>query len=209
MKAVSRVPNQFDLDIAAIRSWRSETLNAIINRSTFKDHRAEYAKQLTTSLARMLRIFKPRTEMKEFQSSIRDSIIKPAIELAEQLQLSVDKFEITWTPHSQGLTGDRADSMPDLQQYECVNTQGKTIKFPKDQASTGREDIVYLLDICPGLSCRNVKSDVWSAAKVLRKPKVLVAMTKPNGHLVKQGSSDNADVTLLGTLDRRLNAKRN
>jgi hypothetical protein len=196
----------YNLDVATIRSWRSETLNALANRPDFDTHRDDRIKQLTTSLTQMLRIFIPRADRKEFQSSVRTSIVERAIELAHRLQLSVDKYEVNWTPYSRH----GGHNMPDAHQFECVNllAGGKIIKFPAGEMTSQRAHITHLLDIYPGLYCRNVKSDGYSESKVLKKPKVLVAMSKLEEPPFQPRPPIEANVTLLGSIYNQLQLKQ-
>jgi len=199
-----------DKDTATIRSWRSETLIALANRPDFDSHRAERIKELTKSLTQMLRIFTPRADRKEVQSSIQTSIIERAVELAHRLQLSVDKFEVCWTPYAEGYSRHGGRSIPDPHLFECVNllAGGKIIKFPADDQMVQRNHITYILDICPGLRCRSIKGDEYSEAKVITKPKILVAMPKPDQPPFQLMTPRSSNVTLLGSVHSQLQPKQ-
>jgi hypothetical protein len=158
----------------------------------------------------MLHIFIPRAERKEIHSSIQASIVERAVELAHRLQLSVDKFEVKWTPYSNGYSTHDGHSMLDAHQFDCVNllAGGKIIKFPAGEATFQMECITYILDICPGLYCRSVKLDGYSEPKVLKKPKVLVAMAKLNEPSFQTRPPNEANVTLLGSIYNQLQPKQ-
>lgn len=106
-------------------------------------------------------------------------IIEPACRLAHNLHLSVDLFTLPWTPYARMRPGYRARAPPNFRQFECTDmlAQGKVLKCPRGQKTSPEENIDYILDIFPGLCCQKVKCDVLSDVKVLRKPKVLVAVT--------------------------------
>jgi hypothetical protein len=100
--------------------------------------------------------------------------------------------------------------MSDAYQFECVNllAGGKTLKFSADEKTFQREHITYILDICPGLYCRSVKSDGYSEPKTLKKPKVLVAMTKPDEPPFRARPPNETNATLLGSICNQLQPRQ-
>jgi hypothetical protein len=167
-------------------------------------------KKLTASLTKMLSIFKPIPDMREFQSSIHNQIVKLAVDLAEKLQLSTDLYEIRWTNYAEGHRSNRERSMSDPEQYECVNLSsgGKVIKFAADPQRFEGAHITYILDICPGLYCRNIKSDDYSEPKVLKKPRILVAMPTRDQRPFRLWTPIGENATLLGSMDRQIQQRR-
>jgi hypothetical protein len=195
--------------MATVRMWRSETLNAHANRPDFEYHRVEQIKQLSTSLAQMLYIFIPGTDEKELQASLQTSIVEKAVELAHRLQLSVDRYEVGWTPYSEGYSRHGGHGISEPHNFECVNllAGGKTITFPADDQTVQRAHITYILDICPALYCWTIKADAYSEAKILKKPKILIAMTQPNQPPYKVGHASESNVTLLGSMFSQIQLK--
>ena len=176
----------------------------------FDPHRAERIKELTKSLTQMLRIFTPRADRKEVQSSIQTLIIERAVELARRLQLSVDKFEVCWTLYAEGYSRHGGRGILDPHLFKCVNllAGGKIIKFPADDQMFQRNHVTYILDICPELRCWSIKGDEYSEAKVLTKPKILVAMPKPDQPPFQLMTPRNSNVTLLDSVHSQLQPKQ-
>jgi hypothetical protein len=197
-------------DVATIRSWRSETLNAIANKPNFETYLASCVNDLTERLREMLGIFVPRADMEKFQSSIQAQIINPAVGLAHKLHLSTDLYKVRWTRYAEAHSGEELRSMSDPEQYECENhaDDGRIIKFPADQQRSGREYVTYILDIFPGLYCYNVKSDGYSEPKVLKRPKILAAMPALDKPPFQLWTPAGEEATLLGSMSKQLQQKR-
>ena len=112
--------------------------------------------------------------------SLQRNIIEPAVNLAHQLHLSMDRFRVQWSNRQQVSPSERSRGPSILEKYDCCNVlaNGKPVRLDgKDRLS--EEGVVYLFDIVPGFYCQSFREDTASDLKVLRKPKVLVAVGKP------------------------------
>jgi len=169
------------VDLATIRSWRSKILNALVNCPDFDSHRADRIKQRHPShkcFAFSSLVLRGRRSNHLYKLQFLNELLSSHIDFGCQLTNS----KLKWTPYSNGYSTHGEYSMLDAHQFGCVNllAGGKIIKFPANERTFQMECITYILDICPGLYCRSVKSDEYSEPKVLKKPKVLVAMAKLN-----------------------------
>jgi hypothetical protein len=127
-------------------------------------------------LEKALKVFLPKFDEKARQS-LQTTVVDPAATLAQELQLSIDKFEVMPT----GLTP--SSSRGDLSMYECQNLlpPKRILKFPSANSRNNR----YIMDIYPGLFYQAVKGNSYDAVQGLTKPKILVASTKPEEGVYK------------------------
>jgi len=172
------------LDLAQCRGWRSETLAALASRPEFEEQRSRYATLRTNELAHLLADFDRKMSEKELRDSIWNSMVKPSIELAHELQLAPNIFTVEWTRFDN--YDENMKERPNFGSLTCVNLveYGKVIKPSSDH--TGRS-ITYLFDICPGLYCQNVENNDSSAQRILCKPTVLVAATDGSKNPLRTG----------------------
>ncbi len=191
------------------RTWRSETYTAITNRPEFQREIKNPTEFLSSSLAEILGLFIPHSKYK-LRPSIRTVIIEPALALAHKMNLSVDEFSIKWTIFSNSPQGQQpTKSYPfreQFQYFEMVNLMaaGKPIKNPP-----GAGHLDYVIDIMPRLVMRTAKADVFGDEKVLKRPKLLVAVpTEGQPRLTPPRVKPGDEVTLLGLLHRILREGR-
>jgi hypothetical protein len=113
------------------------------------------------------------------------------------MHLSVDYFSIEWSEYND-LRYDQGNSLTgNFNCFEFVDllARGKKLKAPP----TGI--INYILDITPQLVFRMVKANRCEEPKVLKKPKILVALTKEgHSHFREQAIRPERHVTVLGWL---------
>lgn len=159
-----------------------------------------YAKDLAQKLHSLLLIFLPESQSSESLRSIKHDIIDPAIDLAQRLQLSVDRYDVKWSGFKKGHF--------DITRYECQNIlgNGEALKFPAAQSRRN----TYIMDVCPGLYHQELKADGYGELQVLKKPKILVASQDAKEPDFKfKAKHRGRAVTLLGCLDEKLMELRN
>ncbi|KAF8862454.1 hypothetical protein BDZ45DRAFT_203481 [Acephala macrosclerotiorum] len=181
-------------DFATVRAWRSETMAALVNRRGFLTRAQQQVDSLTSDLMALIRIFIPRIDENELFESLK-GIVEPATTLAHKFHVSIDKFDVEWTNLSPKNVGGC-----DVTLYDCQNLlpPGRILKFPADQG----KHIVYITDVCPGLSHHVVKADGYDEPQVLKKPKILVAATRwEDGAYTNPSTEDGEHATLLAWLD--------
>lgn len=167
---------------------------ALINRRGFLTRAQQQIDSLTHDLMGLLRVFISRLDENELFESLK-SIIEPATTLAHKFHMSIDKFDVEWT----NLSPKNINSC-DVTLYDCQNLlpPGRVLKFPADKG----KHIVYITDVCPGLSHHVVKADGYDEPQVLKKPKILVAATKwEDGAYSDPQTEEGEHATLLAWLD--------
>ena len=145
----------------------------------------------------MLRLFIPRAHTRNLLPAVRNTIIEPAFALAHKMHLSVDLFSIEWSQYHNLRSDERNPFAGEFNDFEFVDllARGKTLKAPPSR------NIEYLFDITPRLVFRRVKADIYAEPKVLKKPKILVAVTKEgHGHSKEPELHQGSDATALGWL---------
>ncbi|KAF2497641.1 hypothetical protein BU16DRAFT_606214 [Lophium mytilinum] len=180
---------QLPREISQCRSWRSETLAALVRQPEFDKRRSAYLENHTNTLTQLLTVVVTGTSARGLPESVWNSMIKPAMELAHELQLSTDMFSVKWTPINSANGQTDYEKQDDLGKYICVNVLqfGKVLKLPRGQSSPDETRIMYLFDICPGLFCQSVKDDSHPPERILCKPRVLVAASEGKQKLAPKG----------------------
>jgi hypothetical protein len=148
-------------------------------------------------LTAMLKLFIPRAHTRNLQAAVYNTIIEPAFALAHKMHLSVDLFSIEWSKYHNLWADQRNPFAGEFNDFELVDliAGGKTLKAPP------LRNFDYIFDITPQLVFRRVKADTYSEPKVLRKPKILVAVTKEgHGHSRESELRQGSDATVLGWL---------
>ena len=112
--------------------------------------------------------------------SLQRNIIEPSVDLAHQLHLSMDRFRVQWGTGPQATILERSRGPSILEKYDCSNvlSNGKPVRLEGKERISG-DGVKYIFDIVPGFYCQSFKDDTVSELKVLKKPKVLVAVAKP------------------------------
>lgn len=128
---------------------------------------------MTKDLGFLLHTLAPNTDQSELERSIMTAIVEPALSLAHKLHLSVDKYSIKWTPYHTSPWEKRQAMRVDLSQYDCVDLlTGRNVRFP-----VKGKIITYVFDLCPSLELQTAQAQYLGQPKVLKKAKVLVAVT--------------------------------
>jgi len=184
-------------DTITWRTWRSETYTAIASRPQFGQIREKRKELLTVTLTAMLGIFIPRAHNLNLQTSVRNTIIEPAFALAHKMHLSVDYFSIEW-PKYHKLRSDRGNG--EFSDVELVDLARRTtLKAPPSG------NIDYIFDITPQLVFQRVKADTCAEPKVLKKLRILVAVTKEGyGRNRESELRSGSDATVLGWLHQEI-----
>jgi len=153
----------------------------------------------------MLGLFVPRAAKRGLHTAVRNTIIEPAFALAHKMHLSVDHFSIEWSEYHDLRYDQRNSLTGKFNYFEFVDllARGKKLKTPTSGI------INYILDITPQLVFRMVKANTREEPKVLKKPKILVALNKEGyGHFREQVIRPERDATVLGWLHTAVCAKR-
>lgn len=156
------------------RSWRSETLYALVHSAAFRRREDERIKTLSNELLNIVSMIDNSLRNEECVSSLENKIIVPAVSLARQLHLSHSEFFVRFS----GYNHETDPQM--LEHFDCINLleNGKPVKLDGKGQEISRGSVKYLFDILPGFYCRTFKQDIIED-KVLKKPQVLVMVTKP------------------------------
>ena len=167
-------------DLESRRSWRSETLGAMVHSTEFDHRRKKRIQELSEELLQMLGVIDVAILNERCFESLQRNIIEPTLNLAHRLHLSKDRFRVQWSNGQPPVPTERLRGPSILEKYDCCNVlaNGKPVRLDgKDKF--GGEGFTYLFDIVPGFYCQSFKEDSASELKVLKKPKVLVAVGKP------------------------------
>lgn len=144
---------------------------------------------------------------KNFES-LQRTVVEPSVSLAHQLHLSLDRFRVQWGAGQQVPSSERTRGPSILEKYDCCNilANGKPVRIDGKERIAG-EGVAYLFDMVPGFYCQSFKEDSATDLKVLKKPKVLVAVAKPGRSasvpLAGKGG------TILGSIYDRLRSGKN
>lgn len=125
----------------------------------------------------MLLIFLPSSDMHTLAPSVYGAIIEPALLLAHKLQLSADKFSLSWTHFGGTRREDRSIDPRDYSTVECVDIL-RSGRVLKSQAVAAAGAITYIFDLTPALVFEAIKADAFADPRVLNKGRILVAATK-------------------------------
>jgi len=186
-------------DLITWRSWHSETFTAITKRHEFAKQRQLRSAKLSADLVAMMELFLPRSDHRRMRLSVQSTIIEPALQLAHKMHLSVNKFTVVYTSYH-GSKREKRHPLPrDSSPFECVTISppGKVLKFPVSEGA-----VTYLFDLSPELVCKAVKTDSYGEPRVLKRARVLVAVTK-DGETFDHATSlpSREPPTLLGWME--------
>jgi hypothetical protein len=190
-------------DLSTWRRWRSETLTALAGRHEFASQRQGLIHHLVSELTNMLLIFLPRSDLHKLAPSVYSAIIEPALLLAHKLQLSVDKFSLSWTPFAGTMLEERSIDPSDYSTFECVDIL-RSGKVMKSQEVAAAGTITYMLDLTPALIFEAVKADAYSDPRVLNRGRILVAATKEGDGPFVSPRKDSGEPTLVAWLFEKL-----
>jgi hypothetical protein len=141
--------------------------------------------------------------MQKLGPSVHHVIIEPALTLAHKLQLSVDKFSLSWTRFTGSRPEERSVHPRDYTSFECINIlqSGKVMK-PQAIAATGT--ITYMLDLTPALIFEAVKANAFAEPKVLNRGRILVAATKEGDGQLDPSLNDSEEPTVVAWLFEKM-----
>ena len=168
------------IDLESRRSWRSETLEAMVHSAEFDRGRKKRIEELSEELLQILGVIDVAILNEKCFDSLQRNIIEPTVNLAHQLHVSKDRFRVQWSEDLHATPSEKSQGPSILEKYDCCNvlTNGKSVRLDGKER-VGGEGVTYLFDIVPGFYCQTFKEDLASNLKVLKKPKVLVAVGKP------------------------------
>ncbi|KAL2060169.1 hypothetical protein VTL71DRAFT_9564 [Oculimacula yallundae] len=191
-------------DVAAFRTWHSDTYTAFTEKPGFLQRRKEMVDILAWQLAAALHLLSPGTDGNVFLRVIRDTIVEPAALLAQKMFLSVDLFTLEWTPrYDRGSPGNTAMQPIEFGEVDFSDfaKNGKLVN-----TISQRDKMDYLFDISPALVMTAARGIEWGERKVLKKAKVLGRYIE-NGALAKNEQQvplpSLEGETMLGWLDRQ------
>lgn len=192
-----------DQDHSSRRSWRSETLDALVHSTDFDKRQSKQVAILSNALINVLGVIDDSLLNKECVSSLESKIIMPAVHLARQLHLSHSRYYVRFSGYSTSRPANEARNSRILEEFDCidVSANGKPVKLEDRSKVTPGGSIKYLFDVLPGLYCETYKADA-SEEKVLKKPQVLVMLAKPGRF------EHPAAETILGSIRVRLQNDR-
>ena len=126
----------------------------------------------------VLSLFQPRSDISGFTRLVQSTIIEPALQLAHKMHLSVHEFSLRYTSYHSTKSEERHPLRREWSQFDCVSLSppGKVQRPPI-------ADVIftYLFDLSPELVFRAVKADSFAEPRVLKRGRVLVAVT-PEEH---------------------------
>ncbi|PMD40387.1 hypothetical protein L207DRAFT_511881 [Hyaloscypha variabilis F] len=190
-------------DLSTWRRWRSETLTALAGRREFASQRQRLINHLVSELTSMLLIFLPRSDIHKLAPSVYDAIIEPALLLAHKLQLSLDKFSLSWTHFAGTKLEERSIDPRDYNSFECVDIL-RSGKVMKSQAVAASGNITYMFDLTPALIYEAVKADAFADPRVLNRGRILVAATKEGDGQFVYPRKDSEEPTLVAWLFEKM-----
>ncbi|PBP17640.1 hypothetical protein BUE80_DR011588 [Diplocarpon rosae] len=189
------------------RTWHTETYAAIANGPNFVNQRERRIDELVLRLSDILHIFVPRTSEGDFQLSLRTSIIEPAFSLAQKLSLSIDEYFLEWSDNHDLTFKKRYTPLIGFQEFDIVDVRATSRVL---KSIPERSMLVYISDMSPQLVLRAANGEVYGKRRVLKKPKILAAISQGDYHWPQMAPSrPGQEVTLLGWLEWTIHRQSN
>jgi hypothetical protein len=141
--------------------------------------------------------------MQKLGPSVHSVIIEPALILAHKLQLSVDKFSLSWTSFAGVRPEERSIDPRDYTSFECVNIL-QSGKVMKPQAVAAAGTITYMVDLTPALIFEAVKANAFAEPRVLNRGRILVAATKEGNGPFVPSPNDSEEPTVVAWLVEKM-----
>jgi hypothetical protein len=176
------------VDLFALRSWRAETLNALINSSNYEQDKHRRIRELTYELSNMFRVFrKDKTSWQDAMRALHNDIITPAINLHEKFMTSTHHFYPDLTAYMIWAGRNREfepnpDFWRDAGDLKCMNVLANRKQFklatlePKPSTEELFRQLVPVATIAPALYMRQVgKGNAIKEPTPIRQQEVLVA----------------------------------
>lgn len=190
-----------------IRTWRSDTITAINSHNDFMNRYPLIEQRLTNELHEILRTLSSQHSESTVPSLSKDVII-PAIALAQkvyllqpfsELELNATKTTQTqsassiWTfkysdyfKYPLGQFGARLpDFLKNIEDFRCINmsNRNKLLKPATDLTTKEKQDnLLYVLDIFPGLYCQRVKAGGSPPVSTISQPVLFIDFATNNTH---------------------------
>lgn len=170
-------------DLFAIRNWRAEAFNSLINHPEFGPARDQRRVHLTVALGKPLLLFRPYNP-NDLYRSLDSEIIKPAFQLQEKLQRSIHHFYFELNPynHTDSNPARAAMILNEWEKVDCEDlfNNRKRLDLSKFLPLPSKEEILEnlypLCTTCPCLMMRQVgRGNVIREPTVIRRQKVLAA----------------------------------
>lgn len=173
-------------DLFALRSWRAEAINAVINSPIYRQERATRMRELTVELNTMLRMFRRDKEWNKSCFACQDNVIRPAIDFHEKLLTSTHHFYLDLNPYIMWNARQELEMSPDfienLPRLKCENILQNRKPFvlakldPQPTKAELFEDLANIVTVIPALYMRQIgKGDAIKTPTIVRKQQVLVA----------------------------------
>ncbi|KAL2255563.1 hypothetical protein VTK26DRAFT_3121 [Humicola hyalothermophila] len=177
-------------DLFALRTWRAETLNAVIHSHDYQRARSARIEDLAFEVVAMFEPFTTGKDWSKLCASCRDQIIQPAVELHEKLLTATHHFYldlnpyIVWNARQEPETSpDFVDNLPNL---KCENVLQNRRPFnvdrldPRPAREQLQRELTHVAAVVPGLYMRQVgRGDAIREPTVVRRQQVLVAWGPP------------------------------
>jgi hypothetical protein len=188
-------------DLLTVRTWRSDTIAAIDSHENFVNRRPSIENRLTSDLRDFLGGALSSQDSKSTISSLHKEIIAPTITLAHKTQSSSSIWYFRYSDfqaHKPGEFGSRIPNfLSNIQEFRCINlsNRGKFLK-PANELTTReeKENLLYVLDIFPGLYCQRVTAGDSLPLSTINQPILLVAFASKGDCTHKQqGLSEPVD----------------
>ncbi|KAL2146780.1 hypothetical protein VTI28DRAFT_2261 [Corynascus sepedonium] len=173
-------------DLFALRTWRAETLNALICSSDYQRARQGRIRELTIEIASLFKVFHRDKDWNKHCLSCQESIIKPAVRLHEKLMTSTHHFYMDLDSYILWNSRQELEPSPkfvqDLPKLRCENMLQNRKPFdvakldPPPSKQQLHSELLAVATIAPALYMRQVgKGDVIKEPAVVRMQQVLVA----------------------------------
>lgn len=120
---------------------------------------------MSEDLAFVLSPVVPGASHADLQSSVRRTIVEPAADFAQRLQLAPSIFSLKWPARN-------ASSR--LEVYECINLASGGRVLDVASSALARQRVTYLFDVAPGLFVERVELGKKAPLKAVCRPNVLV-----------------------------------
>lgn len=178
-------------DLFALRTWRAETMNAVICSPDYQKSRAARLRELTIELANLFKpVMKKDKDWSRTCPTIRDEIIKPAVALYERFLTSTHHFYLDLNTYMVWNGRQNLETTPDfvdnLAKLKCENILQNRKPFnvakldPRPTAEQLRRELTNVVTVVPALYMRQVgRADVLREPVLVRMQQVLVAWGPP------------------------------
>lgn len=163
------------------------------------------AEELARTFALLMQVFAINMSAVDFCKSIKHAIVLPAMELAEKLHISTDRFQFRRCPFDE-MKQPHVACVESLEDLDCSDLfqHGKRFDIEKFEVAPTRaelvEDLKYLCNMTPEMSWSFIQGDRMSDPQIVRKAKVLVAWGNPSDFT---GSTRNLFAELNAAVSKR------